>query len=156
MCAEYLVWITAVVNLLRLQALDELMASRNCRIFLVFIQVENTFWLGLLRTPIILCWKQCCPLRPENVTVTKSAANSCLHDLRRHTGVVDICTLVLNLLLLPLWWKCPNPNLQWKSAFIGQCCPKQFFIFFNILGACFEICKHINTHFKQHYRFQSV
>ena len=95
------------------------------------------------RTSIILCWKQCCPLRPENVTVTKSATNSCLHDLRWHTGVVDICTLVLNLLLLPLWWKCPNPNLQWKSAFIGQCCPKQFLIFFNILGACFEICKHI-------------
>ena len=93
-CDVYLVWITAVVNLLLLQALDELMASRNWRIFLVFIQVKNIFWLGLVRTPIILCWKQCCPLRPENVTVTKSATNSCLHDLRRHTGVVDICTLV--------------------------------------------------------------
>ena len=42
-CDVYLVWITAVVNLLLLQALDELMASRNWRIFLVFIQVENIF-----------------------------------------------------------------------------------------------------------------
>ena len=39
----YLVWITAVVNLLLLQALDELMASRNWRIFLVFVQVVNIF-----------------------------------------------------------------------------------------------------------------
>ena len=103
-CAVYLVWITAVVNLLLLQALDELMASRNWRTFLVFIQVENIFWLGLLRTPIILCWKQCCPLRPENVTVTKSATNSCLPDLRRHP-----C-------LKPTTWgkcslACSHPNL---------------------------------------------
>ena len=42
-CAVYLVWITAVVNLLLLQALDELMASRNWRIFLVFVQVVNIF-----------------------------------------------------------------------------------------------------------------
>ena len=148
-CDVYLVWITAVVNLLLLQALDELMASRNWRIFLVFIQVENIFWLRLLRTPIILCWKQCCPLRPENVTVTKSAANRCLHDLRRRTGVVDICTLVLNLICLHF----SSENQRLKVSAVLNNISYSLASYVHVLKFANIF---VNTHFKQHYRSQSV